>query len=196
MATTYHWSDLHLGHRLVAEARGFDSVEAHDQHIIDAWHRTIRKNDIVNVLGDISSGAHQPALEIIASLPGRKRIKWGNHDKPHPASRGGAAALREFLEVFESGDSIGMHRVGGRQFMLSHFPYTGERDGSPDRYSEFRLRDTGLWLVHGHVHEAWAVNGRQINVGVDRWMNGPVSDDSILAIMDGASPESAGAVRW
>lgn len=31
-----------------------------------------------------------------------------------------------------------------------------------------------MWLLHGHVHDQWQVNGRQINVGVDVWDYRPV----------------------
>lgn len=196
MAKTYYWSDLHLGHQRVAETRGFSTVQEHDEHIAAAWRRTVKENDIVWVLGDISGGSHEPALELISTLPGRKKIIWGNHDKGHSAHQGGTEAAQAFLKVFESADSVGRRRVDGMQFMLSHFPYTGERGGRQDRYPEFRLRDLGQWLVHGHVHQEWSLRGRQINVGVNRWMDGPVPESTILTIIMGAEPETVGARSW
>jgi calcineurin-like phosphoesterase family protein len=50
--------------------------------------------------------------------------------------------------------------------MLSHFPYKGDHKPG-DRYPEWRLRDEGLPLLHGHVHSAFLISGRQYNVGVD-----------------------------
>ena len=41
------------------------------------------------------------------------------------------------------------------------------------RYIEHRPDDDGGWLLHGHVHEKWRQNGRQINVGVDAWNFAP-----------------------
>jgi calcineurin-like phosphoesterase family protein len=44
--------------------------------------------------------------------------------------------------------------------------------------------DNGLPLIHGHVHNSWKVNGRQINVGVDVWDFTPVSEaDLSLLVM-------------
>lgn len=45
---------------------------------------------------------------------------------------------------------------------------TGDHADREDRYVEWRLPDTGNWLIHGHVHDEWFTNGRQINVGVDQ----------------------------
>jgi calcineurin-like phosphoesterase family protein len=100
---------------------------------------------------------------------------------------------------------------------LSHFPHTGEsQPGQADRYVAYRppvvleprpsvvegqprARRQARWLLHGHVHNAWTVNDRQINVGVDVWDFAPVSADVIAGIVaDGmpacgcASPETHG----
>lgn len=49
---------------------------------------------------------------------------------------------------------------------MEAFPYSGDHT-EEDRFEKYRPIDEGLWLLHGHVHCAWSVNGRQINVGVD-----------------------------
>jgi calcineurin-like phosphoesterase family protein len=46
------------------------------------------------------------------------------------------------------------------------YPLHGDHTGET-RYTQYRLRDDGLWLAHGHVHTEWAKRGRQVNVGVD-----------------------------
>lgn len=86
-------------------------------------------------------------------------------------------------------------RVGGAfgpTVQLSHFPYAGESDkGRDDRYAASRPRpwrrkgEEPVWLVHGHVHERWAVNGAQINVGVDVWGFRPVEDEVVAALVEG-----------
>jgi calcineurin-like phosphoesterase family protein len=73
-----------------------------------------------------------------------------------------------------------------------HFPYeVDERHGS--RFAEYQMVDDGAWLLHGHVHEAWTVKGRQINVGVDMWGGHPVSEEQILDIIN-AGPQTISAV--
>lgn len=90
-------------------------------------------------------------------------------------------------------------RVGGAlgpSVMLSHFPYAGESDRSrPDRFAASRpvppKRDPKKpgaalpWLLHGHVHDAWCVEGDMINVGVDVWGFAPVEAEIIAALIEG-----------
>ena len=70
MTTVFYTSDLHLGHAKVAEIRGFDSLQEHDQTIIDNLDRQVGKRDTLWILGDISSGAslgQKTALETLKS---------------------------------------------------------------------------------------------------------------------------------
>lgn len=65
------------------------------------------------------------------------------------------------------------------------------------RFVGQRPADAGLVLLHGHVHERWKVNGRQVNVGVDVWDYRPVSDAQILSALTdtGVTPGLATAER-
>lgn len=86
---------------------------------------------------------------------------------------------------------------------LSHFPREGESEpGRPDRYERYRPRPavstkTEPWLVHGHVHNAWTINGRQVNVGVDVWDFAPVSAETLLSVITEGMPncDCSGAVH-
>ena len=51
------------------------------------------------------------------------------------------------------------------------------------KFMQHRPKDDGGWLLHGHIHEKWRQNGRQINVGVDAWNFAPVSDDTICEMI-------------
>lgn len=65
---------------------------------------------------------------------------------------------------------------------LCHLPYAG--DHTPElRYPQYRPKDDGAWLLHGHVHTAWKQLGKQINVGVDQWSFAPVSLPEIVEII-------------
>jgi len=53
-----------------------------------------------------------------------------------------------------------------------------------DRYAQFRLRDEGIPLLHGHVHESFRERRTKkgtwgINVGVDWWGYAPVSAETL-----------------
>jgi calcineurin-like phosphoesterase family protein len=77
---------------------------------------------------------------------------------------------------------------------LSHFPRAGESDpANPDRYAEYRPRPVPRkreepWLLHGHVHNAWTHNGRQVNVGVDVWDFAPVSSQTLIDLITNGLP--------
>ena len=72
--------------------------------------------------------------------------------------------------------------IAGERLRISHFPYL--IDPHHDlRYLEHRLDDDGGWLLHGHVHEKWRQNDRQINIGVDAWDFAPVNDDTLSEII-------------
>lgn len=178
MSNVMFTSDLHLGDKKVSAIRGFDSTEEHDQHIIDVWKSSVHKTSIVYVLGDLTSGrtreTEQAGLDIIASLPGRKRLISGNHDSVSPISRASHDGdwMMKWLNVFESVQHLGYRKSGGTKLMLSHFPYDGpEGDHTEEnRYREFRPYDCGQWLLHGHTHrEQQIVHERQVHVGFDAW---------------------------
>jgi calcineurin-like phosphoesterase family protein len=67
---------------------------------------------------------------------------------------------------------------------LSHFPYDGDSHGD-DRYSELRLEDRGVPLIHGHTHNpnqkaTVSNNGTpQFHVGWDAWLE-PVPETRIV----------------
>lgn len=147
-------SDLHLGHAKVAAHRGFDSVEEHDETIADRWRSVVGPGDEVWCLGDVTANASNRALAhafgILVGLPGVKRLIWGNHDGGHPMHRDAHKVGPAYLRPFASTASAARRRIAGREVLLSHFPY--ERDRDEARYMQWRLRDEGLPLLHGHTH--------------------------------------------
>jgi len=74
--------------------------------------------------------------------------------------------------------------IGGVLCNVNHFPYPGPEDGQyRDRFDAFRPTDDGLPLIHGHVHSAWQVNGRMVNVGVDVWGFRPIPEPALVEIL-------------
>jgi calcineurin-like phosphoesterase family protein len=62
MSTIRFIADLHLGHITMESRRGFDSVQAHEEHIIAQWNSVVHKRDITYILGDVTMErqAHMP----------------------------------------------------------------------------------------------------------------------------------------
>lgn len=190
--TVWYTSDLHFAHQRVAEIREFDSAVAHDRVIRQRWENRVDPRDIVWVLGDISSGSSsgwEYALETLGQLPGRKRLVNGNHDPCSSIHRDAWRYQQDALEVFESVQDFARTRItlhGGRHdLLMSHYPYLGagaDHTAKP-RYSQYRLRDEGRWLLHGHTHmKGQRLHGRQIHVGLDAWGLAPVSHETIRTL--------------
>lgn len=182
MSEIYYHSDWHLGHEFVARDRGYETAAEHDGFLLDAVNATVTKRDHLWILGDLTIGSLTRALAQVKQVNGTKHLVLGNHDAAHPRHRKSSAQMKRYYEAFDSVHLHEMHRIDGRDVLLSHFPYEGDHKPE-DRDTQWRLRDEGLWLLHGHVHKEWPVRGRQINVGAD-WNRLPYNRDEIAAIIN------------
>jgi len=206
---TYFTSDLHIGHKYVAGLRGFwegdgepgpDSVpdlDSHTRAVVDAWS-VVRPDDIVWVLGDIciSASGWPWALEVLKGCPGRKRLISGNHDPVANHHRDSWKYQRAALEVFESVQEYGRLKLApkdspyGGYVLMSHYPYSGiGSDHGMERYTQYRLRDMGMPLIHGHTHGTEKLHFSQdgtpeIHVGMDAWKMKLVSQHQIELLID------------
>jgi calcineurin-like phosphoesterase family protein len=122
-------ADLHLGHKWMAEHRGFKDVDSHDEYIINQWNKVTNKKDTTYVIGDVTmeSSEHYNKLDL---LKGRKIIILGNHDIP-----------KHIPELLKHVDKVAsMIRYKG--IWLTHCPI---------HPSEFVYRVSKN--IHGHIHE-------------------------------------------
>lgn len=174
-------ADLHLGHKLVAGLRGFDNTADHDRMIIGKLVSDVRENDVLWILGDYSVSQHGQARALLSQIRCRKILIPGNHDPEHPMHRGAWKAQRTALDTFEAVLPYQRIRLSKQSFIMSHLPYLlGGDHASNERYPEYRLPNTGLPLLCGHVHDAWRFKSNQFNVGVD--VNGfrPVKANTVI----------------
>ncbi|AGM12357.1 metallophosphoesterase [Mycobacterium phage Skinny] len=214
MSTVFFTSDLHIGHKKVIASRtlvdgkpafpdldnlpewfGDYEIESFNRILADKWDTTVGKDDVVWVLGDISSGTksgQEMALEWLSRRPGRKRLIKGNHDGVHPMHRDKGKWAKAYGEVFEDMDTAARIRValsgGGHvDALLSHFPYMGDHT-SVDRHTQWRLPNNGTILLHGHTHSSRRMSScggsLQVHVGVDAWNGYPVSMDEIRSYVE------------
>lgn len=194
MGNIFYTSDLHIGHKLVSGLRGFwdednmtptgrfkhgeeiidvaQDTNSHDAWLAAIWDSTVRSQDQVYILGDISINGGQHALDWIGERPGIKHLIAGNHDPVHPMDRRAAQRLPLWSQYFETIQPFMRRKLEGRNFLLSHFPYWswGDGPGRPEaRYEQYRLPDLGLPLLHGHTHGTEREHGNMLHVGVDAW---------------------------
>jgi calcineurin-like phosphoesterase family protein len=224
-------SDLHLYHRAVSYIRRYGSwpqdkslvtpedVEWHNDLLAQRWDNRVSEGDVVWILGDLIANAkHLPqALDWIYERPGTKHFVLGNHDPAHPMHSESHKWESRYREAFESVSIARKRQIamadGSRQeVLLSHFPYTGDGDSkAEDRDTQWRLRNEGLPILHGHTHSneklTYGIVERygggegpyimavamQVHVGLDAWNYAPVSLEQVAEVLDRVVPETTTA---
>lgn len=189
----FYTSDWHLGHLKLAQFRGFDTVEEHDELVIANHNEVVRNDDdIVFVLGDITlSSGNLPKVD---RMNGRKILIAGNHDAVHPMHRDAWKHQDKWRQHFVAIQPWGRRIAAKIEFLMSHHPYVGDHT-EEDRSVEFRLKNMGLPIVHGHVHKDERVThawdrphlAAQIHVGLDAWDLRPVPENILIDLLREAS---------
>ena len=232
--TIRYTSDLHFNHPMVAGLRGFDpklnmngkvrgDVEAHDRVIIENFNHGVREDDLTIIAGDFALN-WKGVEDKLAQLKGRIVLVNGNHDVTSSIHKDGWKRQAEWIGKgkFEAIVDFMPRRSGNREFLISHYPYEGEgnRNFEQDRCIQFRLRDEGMWLLHGHTHSKEKVTPweekdcfycglkvsegctdqeprpvRQIHVGLDAWDLRPAGEQEILDLMNSLDGKQEELVR-
>lgn len=207
---TYFTSDMHFGHANIIRFcdRPFTDAWQMNTRLTELWNDTVSDGDTVWVLGDVALGVLDESLSWIGSLAGHKILVPGNHDRcwagdrslrmgspEERAERREKARARYLAAGFaDILDDPGRFPIAGLGAAVSHFPFTGDSHGE-DRYVEYRPRDDGGWVLHGHVHDTWRQRGRQLNVGVDAWGGRPVAVDQLAALVEDG-PRDLAPLPW
>lgn len=170
----YFTADLHLGNEVVLEKRHrpFSSVAEMNARLIENFNRTVAPEDTVYLLGDICQDMpEEEANALIGRMNGRRILLWGNHD------------LRYDPALFVRTEDFLMTDLGGRRFVLSHYPMI-----------DWPMRKEGGIHIHGHLHTSAAFNLNNRSAGWFRYDAGvdandfrPVSLTEILRFYEGRS---------
>lgn len=197
--------------------RPFRDVDAMNDELVCRWNETVAPEDIVIVLGDFAMGKRADTVPIGKLLKGYKYIVPGNHDGCWDAGRDGSGSTPERTanRVAQFLDWSGFNGVWQPSFqyvipyaytgtgdnvsvILSHLPpiECGDHKGGEAVYeNEIRFVNQrppypaeGMWILCGHVHEAWKQHGRVINVGVDVWDYAPVATTELLRLIEKGEP--------
>lgn len=178
-------SDTHFSHKNIIQYcnRPFASSEEMDEIMISRWNSLVKPNDVIYHLGDFSLW-HKSLEMHLPRLQGQKHLIAGNHDMCHPAHRRYKPyRVGEYLKAgFVTVQLQHTLEIADRKFDLCHLPDIG--DHGKERFIEFRPKDNGNVILHGHVHDRWKQKDNKINVGVDVWDFYPVHMDSVLELVN------------
>lgn len=176
-------ADTHLGHLLMSQVRGFASIEEHNEALIRNWNEEVGADDQVILAGDAVMGTRRLTLPLFHRMNGRKFLVAGNHDDCWSGHSNSWNRMAPYLEVFEVIQPYMRLTIDGQTVLVSHFPYASDRT-DPPRFMQYRLRDEGNWLLHGHTHSTTRrTSAREIHIGLDAWGLRPVSETRIIGMM-------------
>lgn len=181
-------SDLHFGHANIIQFcdRPWDTVAEMNEGLVARWNAVVRHSDTVYVLGDFTMNMKDMET-YTPRLNGLKVLIVGNHDKCFDMKE------QQIARYISAGWSHVMDSclasVGPQMVNLHHFPYSGDSSEYKERFLDRRLPDTGVVLLHGHVHGSWLTRKSpagtlMVNVGVDVWNYCPVSETQIMALIE------------
>jgi calcineurin-like phosphoesterase family protein len=177
-------SDYHIGHNniIAYSKRPFQNVEEMNREIIARHNAVVKVDDTVYNIGDLALN-EKYVPDLLKQLNGTQHLVCGNHDGCHSRHKRHKKKLLQYKEFgFASVQEQLELQICNRTVLLMHMPYRNEND-KDQRYAEFRPVDKGQFLLCGHVHDRWKINGRQINIGVDQWNYTPVSETEICDVI-------------
>ena len=169
-------SDTHFGHENFLKfldeneklIRPFENVTVMDEYMIHQWNSVVRSGDRVYHLGDVAFNA-KTLPEIMARLPGSKRLMLGNHDEPKEYK------LDKYFKKIRL-----WRNFKAENFVCSHIPLR-----------EDQMRKV-KFNVHGHIHEKKSPSLWHINVCVETNDYKPYHMDEILGIINKRLAENPG----
>lgn len=163
MSGLYFIGDLHFGHKNILKYRNqFDSIEQHDDTIMDNILSATSKRDSIWLMGDILFD--KESIKYMREISSHvKSLNWvlGNHDTDR----------RERLQTVQQVIDEGLCSRVGAIFKRSGYWLTH----APIHPLELR----GYKNIHGHVHSATISDDRYFNVSCENTNFTPVSKEGL-----------------
>ena len=133
----YYISDLHFLHKNIIKhdfnngGRKFDSIEEHDNLIIENINKIVTPQDNLYLLGDISWGTVGETIELLKRINCKGIFACkGNHDRPLKDGR--------VKKMFQGIYDIKQIEDNGKQIIMSHYPqmmWNGQHRGVVHLYA-------------------------------------------------------------
>jgi calcineurin-like phosphoesterase family protein len=154
-------ADLHFSHEniILYTCRNFKDVNDMTEGLIQNWNNTVKKRDLVFVLGDFSFYNKVEEVKAITDrLKGTKIIVLGNHDKKINTDFWKQCGFKEVYRY---------PIIYKDNYLLSHEPVTKG------------IGKEGFINIHGHIHNRIIDNPYYVNVSVEAINYKPISFDEI-----------------
>ena len=185
-------SDLHLGHRKVANMRGFDTAPDHDKAIMGNIMNTVAYGDTLIILGDITLGRDLQALNMLKKLKRELDLTLilapGNHDLCHPINKG--KSITWFVEYSKVFDVIMQNIVlswKGVVLHMTHYPVWGSEAINIDHENLKGKKwcpeppHNQAAIIHGHTHSATKIAPQHVNVALEAHKLHPIHSSQLTS---------------
>lgn len=200
-------SDTHFRHKKVAEDRGFNSIEEHDEYYIRQWNNRVRGCDNVIFLGDFVVGAGHNSVEecekLLTETNGHIWFLFGNH------LAGIRSIFRATIEDQYGLDNVELYPITWQDKVtfVGHNMLAEIKQENEETYKVFcshyahrvwKGSHKGVLHASGHSHgtdpqsQEWWPVGKRLDCGVEIF-GGPISFDAFLEIMNEKEVENLGA---
>ena len=160
----FYTADPHFGHANILKycKRPFENIDQMNGAILKNYQNALQPKDDLWIIGDFAfakDGDQDRLNSMLASIPGRKHLITGNHDRPWMRNLSGWHSVHDLIEIKDM----------SRRVTLCHYPmltFPGARRGAMHLF--------------GHVHGNWLGCRNSINAGVDCWNFKPIKlEDAI-----------------
>lgn len=150
-------SDTHYHHKNIVSGvsqwtdksgcRSFDTLDQHDQWLVDMINKMVGRQDTLWHLGDWSFGGKSKVQEFRDRINcERVHIVRGNHDHHIPSHAGLFESVQHYKEL----------TIGKSMVVLMHYPI-----------ESWNCMESGSIHLHGHVHGQFLSMDGRYDVGVD-----------------------------
>jgi calcineurin-like phosphoesterase family protein len=154
--------DTHFSHNNILKYcnRPFQSIEEHDEILIQNWNKVVHNNDIVYFLGDF---AWKTPDIFLKKLNGSIVLIKGNHDYKFKYRLGD-----KIINIYE----LHSASIEGANIVMCHYCL---RVWDKSHWNSFHL--------YGHSHNRLPPIGKSLDVGVDGHYYTPWKHDEIIEYM-------------
>lgn len=191
--TIWFSSDSHFKHANVIKYnnRPFKYVEEMNETLVNNWNSVVKPEDTIYYLGDFSLG-FQAVEQFSFRLNGRRYLVPGNHDCLHSYNKLQKKAEKRgepdyWKQKYKDHGWILLPEqskldiLGVGEVVLCHHPYPTFEG---DKYANWRPKNEGKYLLHGHTHSKEKIKNNMIHVGVDAWNYFPISSNQIMELIN------------
>lgn len=170
MNNIFFSADTHIGHKNVLKYmpdRPYASeqdTKAHDEWLIDLWHRTIGKYDRLYFAGDLTFCKSDDARRLLEKLPGEKYLAIGNHDKSVKNHLNYFRKASQIMEITLTPSVYDCLKEKLR-IVLCHYPLL-----------DWAGKHQGVIMLHGHCHGIMdEYNTRSVDLRFDVGIDGALA---------------------